>query len=291
MKLNLKLQNIFIIITFAAVVIICVLYDPYYYSINPAAAPIAILYFIELNAWKVVYIFVATAAVAAFLWVASRYNKIRQQKADKYLASLIFYSAIYQGVAYIFYVVEMLITGVNSLGGIAFKLYMPLGIMALMFFSFMAMEVFLKPAISQSREHRLETFIVALQIAGIIIGILILLFSYTPDGSPFEIITAVVGFSVFGLIVIVVCVVISRIVRMMRSISEPIHARAFRAIALQLILLAVVSFLMVLVEMASFTKMPEDIVFIVRITQSCLSIIIAWLYYPAFINPSEKKEA
>jgi hypothetical protein len=289
MKLNLKLQNIFLVIVFAAVVVTCVIYDNYYYAVNPASIPSATLYFTAFDAWKIVYIFVAAAAAAAFLWVAIRYNKNRQQKADKYLSSLIFYTAIYQGIAYIFHVVQILITGINSLGGVTFKLYMPLGIVALMFFAFMAMEVFMKPAVGQSGEHRLEILIVVLLIAGTAIGIIILLFSYIPDGDPFEITMGAIGFSVFGLILIIVGVVISKMLKLLRSISEPIQVLALKAIALQLILLGLETFFMVLVEMAAFIKMTDDVAYFFRITQSIISIVIAWLYYPAFINPSENK--
>ncbi|HME53830.1 MAG TPA: hypothetical protein VKM55_16500 [Candidatus Lokiarchaeia archaeon] len=291
MKINLRLQNFILLVVFVVTVIACMFYDFHLISINPASAPIAIWYLAPIDAWKIVYACAAAAAAVAFLSVALRYNKIRQHKTEQYLASLIFFSAIYQCAAYILHVLQIMSGGLNSIVQIGLKFYMPLDILSLLFFSFMSMEVFIKPAIGLSRESPIEKFILVLEIGGIIIGILITLFTYTPDGSPFEIITGTIGFSWLALIAIIVSIVISIIIKMRRSIAEPIQARALQAIALQLILLAVVTLLMALVEMASFINMTNEVAYIIRIAQSLLSVMIAWLYFPAFINPSEKKEA
>nr|MDO8087083.1 hypothetical protein [Candidatus Sigynarchaeum springense] len=259
-------------------------------SVHPPAEPNMIFGLSDLHPWKGVFLFAGTAAALALLYVAFRYNKIRHQKVDNYLASLVFFSAIYQGAAYVINVVHMLFQGLKGISEVGLKTFMPLGILALMFFTFVAMEVFIKPAMGHQREHGIEVLILILEAFGIVMGVIVTLLTYTEDGSPFEITIAAVGFSVLGMIGIIVGVVTSKIFKIRRSIAEQTQARALETIAVQLILLLAVTFLMIFVEMASFTKMTEEMAFFLRIVYSLLSIAIAWLYLPAFIAPASKKE-
>ncbi|MEX2682826.1 MAG: hypothetical protein Q6373_014645 [Candidatus Sigynarchaeota archaeon] len=236
------------------------------------------------------FIVAGTAAALALLYEAFRYNKIRHQKVDNYLASLVFYSAIYQGSAYAVNVAHMFFQGLKGISEVGLKAFMPLGILSLMFFSFVAMEVFIKPAMGQKREHGIEGFILFLEAFGIVIGIFVTLLTYTEDGSPFEIAIAVIGFTVLGMIGIIVGIVAFKIFKIRRSITEPTQARALEAIAVQIILLITVTFLMIFVEMASFTKITEETAFFLRIVYSLMSVAIAGLYIPAFIVPARKKD-
>jgi hypothetical protein len=290
MKINLKIQNSILLVSFLATVLLCLIYDSYNNSINPIPEPIPIFTFSDFHPWKDVFICVAIVAAVALSVVAIRYNKIRHQKVDNYLASLIFYSAIYQGVAYIVNLAHMIFYGIDAISQVGLKLFMPLGILALLFFTFMAIEVFIKPAFGHEREHGIERFILFLEAFGIVMGVLITLFTYSPDGSAFEYIVGAIGFSVLGMIGIIVSIVASKIFKIRKNVTEPTQARALEAIAMQLILLLAVTFLMLFAEMASFTGMPDDMAYLLRVIYSLLTIVIAWLYLPAFIRPAGKKE-
>jgi hypothetical protein len=136
----------------------------------------------------------------------------------------------------------------NSIVQVCFKLYLPLGILALLFFAFMAMEVFVKSSMVHAKENRLDAVIQVLQVFGIIIGIIVTLFVYTPNGGVVEIAMGAAGFSVFGIIVIIVVYVIVKIFKIRHSTTDPVQWPALRAIAIQLSLLLSVTMLMVQVE-------------------------------------------
>ncbi len=294
MQINLKLQNLVIIVGFWVTVNICVIFDLQVAATMPPGEPTSFAYPRVLDAWQSVFLLTAAVAAVLLLGVAFRYNKIRKHKSNAYLSSLIFYSAIYQGLGYVLYVLQTLFTSDNNMNAIVqvgFKLYLPLGILALMFFAFMAMEVFVKPSITHGKEYRLEAAIQVLQLFGIVIGIIVTLFVYTPNGGTFEIAMGAAGFSVFGIIVLIVVYVIARIFKIRHSTTDPVQWTALRAIAIQLSLLLAVTMLMVQVEMASFTMLPYEWRLTLSIIQSGLSMIIALLYFPAFIKPSEKQHA
>jgi hypothetical protein len=246
MQINLKLQNLVIIVGFLGTVIFCVLYD---LLVVATSQPVEAASFVHIRVLDVLQsVFLLTAAVAAvlLLGVAFRYNKIRKHKSNAYLSSLIFFSAVYQGLGYVLYVLQTMFTAdnnVNSIVQVGFKLYLPLGILALMFFAFMAMEVFVKPSITHGKENRLEGAIQALQLFGIIIGIIVVLFVYTPNGGTVEIAMGAAGFTVFGIIVLIVVYIIARIFKIRHSTTDPVQWSALRAIAIQLILLLVVTML------------------------------------------------
>jgi hypothetical protein len=81
-----------------------------------------------------------------------------------------------------------------------------------------------------------------------------------------------------------------KIFKIRKTITEPTQTRALEAIAMQLILLLAVTLLMLLAEMASFIKITDEMVYFLRIVYSLLSVVIAWLYLPAFIKPARNKE-
>ncbi len=294
MQINLKLQNLVIIVGFVATVVLCFLYDLQVLANMPPGEVGSFMSLRVLDAWQSVFLFTAAVAAVLLLGVAFRYNKIRKHKSNAYLSSLIFYSAIYQGLGYALYVLQTLFTSGNSANAIVqigFKMYLPLGILALLFFAFMAMEVFVKPTITHGKENRLEVAIQALQAFGIVIGIIVVLFVYTPNGGLIEMIMGAAGFTVFGIIVLIVVYVIVRIFKIRHSTIDPVQWTALRAIAIQLLLLLAVTMLMVQVEMASFTMLPYEPKLTFSIAQSGLSMLIALLYFPAFISPSEKQHA
>jgi hypothetical protein len=292
MQINLKLQNLIIIVGFSATVALCLFYDLQVAATTRPGEAISFVHPRVLDAWIIVFLLVAVVAAVLMFAVAFRYNKIRQHKSNNYLSSLIYFSALYQGIGYVLYVLQNLFTAdenMNSIVQVCFKLYLPLGILALLFFAFMAMEVFVKSSMVHAKENRLEAVIQALQVFGIIIGIIVTLFVYTPNGGVVEIAMGAAGFSVFGIIVIIIVYVIVKIFKIRHSTTDPVQWPALRAIAIQLSLLLSVTMLMVQVEMASFTMLPYEAKEAFLIIQGCLSSIIALLYFPAFIRPSEKQ--
>ncbi len=292
MQINLKLQNLAIIVGFSVIVILCVFNDLQVAATKLPGEGASFAFFRELDAWQYVFLFTASLTAVLFFGVAFRYNKIRKQKANAYLSSLIYFSAIYQGFGYVLYVLQTLFTsdrGINAIVQILFKLYLPLGILALLFFAFMAMEVFVKPTITQGKENRLEVAILALTAFGFVIGIIVTLFVYTPNGGTFEITMGAIGFTVFGIIALIIVIVIMRIFKIRHSTTDPMQWPALRAIAIQLLLLLAVTMLMVQVEMSSFTMLSHEVCYTFSIIQSGLSMSIALLYFPAFIRPSEKQ--
>ncbi len=216
MQLNIKLQNVIIVAGFLLTVILCLEYDIRANAITTPSQASQFIFPRAMDAWDVAFACMAGVAAVLFFYIGFRYKAIRREKGTSLLSSLVFSSATYQGSSYVLFVLRTLFTSgedMNAIVQVGFKMYLPLGILAMLFFCFVVIEVFLKPAISQEKQHRIEIAIQALQAFGIIIGIIITLFVYTVNGSTFEIAFGAIGFSVFGLIVLVVIYVIVQIIK------------------------------------------------------------------------------
>ncbi len=292
MQINLKIQNLIIIVGFSVTVILCLLYDLYAAATTPPGVIGSFVRLISFDVWHIVFLPTTSITAALLFGVAFRYNKIRQHKSNAYLSSLIYFSAIYQGIGYVIYALQYMFSNdkdMDAIVEVGLRFNIPLGILALLFFAFMAMEVFLKPSITHGKENRLEIVILVMQVFGIVFGIIYTLFVYTPNLGTFEIIMGGTGFIVFGIIFILVVIIIVKIFKILRSNTDPLQIRALRAIAIQLLLLLPVTLLMVLVALASVTGLSYELEFVLLFVQCGLSIFIALLYFPAFITPSDRQ--
>ncbi len=291
-RINLRLQNYLLIIVLVTVPVISLAYDISIVSRSVPIAWIQVWVLHEMDALQLAFCIIAAIASSTFFYMALVYSDIRKRKADKYLSSLIFYSAIYQGISYLLEIVYMFSGStydINGLVYIGFKMFMPLGILALLFFTFMAMEVFIKPLGMEKTSRRTERGIMGLQVSGFIIGVIIVLFIYVPDGSWFEYLVGSIGFSLFGVTVIFVVLTIVRIFRIRDTSQDITNMRALFSIGIQLSLLLAVTMLMVLVEMGSFLGLPGLAGSTMRVMRAGLSLGIAILYHFSFIEPSTSK--
>ncbi|MFX0099127.1 MAG: hypothetical protein ACFFCS_06055 [Candidatus Hodarchaeota archaeon] len=286
-RINIKSFNIILLVTVVVALILGLTYDFNHVLKERPLNEIRIIAPGVSNLYEITMTILDVMAAIIFLFMAYKYNAIRKKKSDKYLSSLIFYSAIYLGISWFLELLPLDIdSDISLIRDILGKYYMPLSIFSGLFLSYVAYEVFIEPTMPKDKIDPLSFFTIPSAIIGMFVGVCIVFFVYTPNLSPFEIIVATIGFAVFGILIIINILTVGRISRIKRNVE--VEARQpLNSISIQLLLIIPIIFLTVLVEMGSVTNLPRILNQFFMITRAICCIIVAVLYHYSFINPSK----
>lgn len=285
-RINIKYFNLLLIIAVAFVIVLALVLDLSTVLKTTPLQEIGFLLPDMSTIHDVVMTILDVMAAATFLYMAYKYNGIRKKKSDKYLSSLIFYSAIYLGISWLLELLVLdFVSDIRAFTDIAGKFYMPLSIFSGLFLSYVAYEVFIEPTLAKDKTDPLVFFVIPSAIVGMVVGSCILFFVYTPDLSPFEVIVSATGFALFGIMIIILGLTVFRINRIKKT-AEIEARQPLNSISVQLLLIIAIIFLVVIVEMGSVTGLPQLFNHYLRFFRAICCIVVAVLYYFSFIKPS-----
>jgi hypothetical protein len=293
-KLNLRTFNVLLALAFAGVFIIVLIVDFVRFQ---AETPGGILVFwrIDQNVinWiddgpaKLVATITSCVAAVAFFIMGRGYNAIRKQKQDKQLATQIYLSLVYLGTARLFE--AFFIISDSSLRGLVFsvgKFYIVLDMLGVIMFVLVASEVFLQTDFPA--DSTFPIFLRRFLFVCIAIALCALFLEYAPAGIEKILDWSVVGASIIvlliiGIVLIVICI---KILRLYIRFTENENRGAILVIGIQLVLFIVSMFLLIYLEIGA----GDAADYYLRSSRGGLLLVVAVLYFPAFINPSLKKK-
>ncbi|MBN2155241.1 MAG: hypothetical protein JW776_04310 [Candidatus Lokiarchaeota archaeon] len=233
--------------------------------------------------WMIISAISSAIAGLTYFGVVIGLNKGRKKRTDKYMANMIFFTAVFLGITRLlesFYTVSE-----SSLRGIIYVLgqfYIPFEALAYSMFIIFTIEVFLMDNIKRN-----EQFVVFLEIImylAFLFGVVgVFVEEYWSSDITFYVIGASYVFVVVILVLIIVDIVY--IVKMMTKVQE--YRKILGYILLQLILSTTI--LLLLIVALVFSMFSSDWTFLIRSIKHFLSFIHAVLYIPAFIIPRRKQ--
>jgi len=287
-RFNTTLVNWFLVVSFISLFVIAFSVDIPRLAAEGRLETAMFWFPSNIHPQKVVATVLSASAAAIFIIVALRYRRVQQRKVDRYLASLILYTAIYQAIsraidAY-YMVSESDFTGFVY---VAMKFYLPLDIMSVILFAIMAFEVFLLPTMEQTGTQRMSRVMGALGIAGSAIGVVITLFHYLPNDSPLKYIVAGSGIVLYGVILILI---LWTAIKIFRLWSRTRHVTALLCMGYQLLLLVGALVFFILVEVGAVLPISNDVLYTFRIVKEAMFLVVAVLYHFGFIKPAHEKQ-
>jgi hypothetical protein len=283
-RLNIKAFNIILIISFIIIGISSLIFD-----LNRIEDPIYLI-LIQPTVFNIIPTILDIFVSILFFYMAYKYNQIRKTKKDRYLSTLIFYSAIYLGFSWLS---ELFLLNFDSniklLSDVGGKFYLPLSIVSTLFFVFMAFEVFIIPILDQDAHTATKRYLIIICAnVGLVIGDLTLIFYYTPDLSLFELITGLSGAGLSAVLIFIVLLTVYRI-NTIRKDKQIAGRKPIMYISIQLVLLIPMVLFTVLIDLDAVVGFGEIILFLFRIIRIISVAGIAILYQFSFINPSGVK--
>ncbi|NMC04573.1 MAG: hypothetical protein GYA24_05140 [Candidatus Lokiarchaeota archaeon] len=293
-KLDLHAFNMFLVITFALVFASVLILDLVRFWIeNPLGVLVAwrldqnVVNWTDDGPAKLFAMFVSSIAAGGFFITGRRYNVIREQKKDKQLATQVYLSLIYTGIARLFE--AFFIISDSSLRGIVFsvgKFYIVLDMLGIVMFVLVSAEVFLQTDVHAG--SKFPTFLHRLLLASIVIALGALFLEYAPAEIERILDWIVVGASiiVFLIVATILIATCTKIIHLYMRHPENEDRGALLVIGLQLILLIVSMFSLIYLEIGA----GDAADYFLRGGRCGLLLVFALLYFPAFINPSLKKK-
>lgn len=242
----------------------------------------------NIHPHKIIASLVSAAAAIVFGYMAARYRRVRARKADRYLASLILFAAIYQAISRtidVYYQVSE--SQFRGFVYVAMKFYLPLDIMSVILFAIMAFEVFLLPSMEQEETQRMGLFMGGLGIAGSAIGVAITTFYYLPDDSIIKYIISIMGICLYAVILVLVLRTAIKIFQLWNR-ARNVPALLYMGFQLLLMILALVFF--ILVEIGGVLPIDIYVLYTFRIVKEALFLVVAVLYDFAFIKPAQSMQ-
>ena len=285
-KINLRLLNIFLFIGGIAVLCVELAIDITGYLGTSHSTPFQLLAWDIDSPSKLICVILASCGAATFFFMARRYDAIRKSKEDQYLASLIMFTMLYQGLGCVF---ELYYTFFKSdlygFAKVVGRYYFPLEIVSAVIFTIVAFDVFLFPSLEHESRDRQSKLLFTMNIIATIIGVLMVFFLYISNIDT-KVIIGVTGFSIYIVIVIVVIITCVRIFRLSSTISEPSNKRAVQIMGIQLLILMVALILFMLSEAGDFIYIDGETVTVLRAIKDGLYFALASLYWYSFIKPA-----
>jgi hypothetical protein len=287
-RFNLKLINGLLWACFLALVAIALIIDIPAEMGAITGGTFVIWYLSSMFPEKTIAAIVAAGTAVVFLAVAVRYNRIRRAKVDKYLASMIFFSAVYQVLARALeasYIVSE--SDLHDIVYTCMKFYLPLDILSVLVFALVAFEVFLRPVMGEGKNNRLDRTLMVVGIAATAFGIVISTFSLYPKSIlTFKIVVSIGGMALYFVIVVLVALTSYRIFTVWARNRQ---ATAILAIAIQLILATAALLFFIIVEGSAVLPLTMAQLYILRTIKDLLFLGTAVLMYPAFIRPARQE--
>jgi hypothetical protein len=287
-RFNTTLVNWFLVASFVSLLVIAFSIDIPQLAAEGRLETAMFWILSNIHPQKVVATALSTAAAVVFLFMAMRYRHVQQRKADRYLASLILYAAVYQAISRTmdsYYMVSE--SDFMGFVYVPMKFYLPLDIMSVILFAIMAFEVFLLPSMEQAGTQRMSRVMGTLGIAGSAIGVVITLFYYLPDDSPVKYVVAGSGIVLYGVILILV---LWTAVKIFRLWSRTRQVTALLCMGYQLLLLVGALVFFILVEVGAVLPISNDVLYTFRIAKEAMFLVVAVLYHFAFIKPAREKQ-
>ena len=277
-KINLKLLNIFVLGTWVIVFFISLTIDIPNLLLDNNLENFRLLYPNQITPVMFFDILLANFAGGIFFVMAYVYNGIRKTKVDKYLSSLIFYTMLYQGIGR--FVEVFFVLWVSSLYGLVAvvgRYFYPLEILSTVILSIVAFDVFIFPARETSKDGRQSLWMIANGIAGAIIGVIALFFTYIPSLS-FRMAVVFIGLVFFGIIIIIVVSACYRIFRLSGRVSESTNKVALQVLGIQLLISIMVIILFIFAETGDVLGFSNDLIYLIRSIKNGLYLVLAILY-------------
>lgn len=225
-------------------------------------------------------------AMIIFFYDAKRYHSVRSRKKDSYLASLVFFSMIYQGFSRLIEIQNILYgSGYLVMTYVIRKYYFPLDIIGTILFAIVVFEVFMRPRFKEEKAAKISNLLFLLAIFGDLIGILPLFFPWFSPTSAFVISVLVMVITIYSIIVIIYVVIIWIIVGLYKRETDVKSKSALLTIMLMLIVFLAIHVFLVLSETGANIGLLAYIAAF-RIIKVSLYCSLAVLYYFSFVRPS-----
>jgi hypothetical protein len=224
-------------------------------------------------------LFEAIAAVICFL-AAFKINQIRQHKTDKHLSSMVFYAAIYLGIARldeIYYIITN--TDLKDIMYGFGRFYIILDVLGMMISVVFCVEIFLVEELMKSQE-RLKRLIKFSMIA-LFLSLVSVISNFYENAVFNGIAVALSGVSLLYVLIQTIDT-LKRINAVKKKVEE--QQNALQAIGLQLCIYLVVVVISIYILLSSATLFQYSL----RATKNLLQIVNALLFFPAFITPAKK---
>ncbi len=292
-KFNVLALNIFIVLAFVGTFVIVVVLDLMDFVVDsPGDSPVIwrvdrnIINWTDDGPAKMTASIVSCVAAATFFVGGSKYNTIRKQKQDKHLATQIYLSLVYFGIARLFE--AFFILSDSDLRGIVFsvgKYYIMLDLLGAIMFVLVASEVFLQTEFPET--SKFPTFLKVILVVSVLIALNALFLEYAPNEIENVLDWCVIGasiviFLIIGIILIAIC---SKILRLYVRIAGQENRGAILIIGVQLVLFIISMFVLIYLEVG----VGDATDYYLRAARCGLLFVVALLYVPAFITPSMKK--
>jgi hypothetical protein len=290
-KINVAVLNVLILVIFVVTFILVIIIEAATYLANPPTTPLAIWTLDgDIPLWNMEGIAKLTSAIVSilaavfFFIIARKYNIIRKSKEDKALASMVYFSLVYQGIARLFEAFFILST--SSLSGIVFsigKYYIVLDLLAMILFLMVTSQVFLVDEFKEGT--RFPACLDGIGISGFVLGILALFLNYISDRSIRWIVggASIVILLIITIILVVVC---TRIFSLYKRMQDQENRGAIFIIGIQLILLVITMSLLIYSEIGSGDARS----YFLRAARAGILMVIAYLYVFSFITPAAKQK-
>ncbi|MHA1892718.1 MAG: hypothetical protein ACTSYS_17115 [Promethearchaeota archaeon] len=226
---------------------------------------------------------IALVSGALFLMVSIRYKHLRKTRGWTYLSRQIYFSALYSFAARLFeafFIVSM--SGINGLVFSIGKYYIILDAMGAAFFINAVTEVFL---IEDSKKNQRYLSIVQyITYLACITGISVLFVRYDTIGV-YKLVIVVITFMLLLMIVTILVLVFTKMRNVRSRVQSLDVKKAMQSMEFQLILFAVAIVTLIYLE----TTEGNTVDYIFRAIRVGLVLLIAFLYIPSFIKPTEKE--
>ncbi|MEX2683712.1 MAG: hypothetical protein Q6373_019210 [Candidatus Sigynarchaeota archaeon] len=292
-KIDLRALNIFLLLALVGTFVIVLVLDfGSFIAENPGVAPVAwrvdrnIVNWTDDGPAKVTAAIISCVASVVFFVMGNKYNVIRKHKQEKQLATQIYLSLVYLGIARLFE--AYFIVSDSDLRGMVYsvgKYYIVLDLLGVILFVLVSSEVFLQMDFPET--SRFPDFLRIIVVASVFIALSALFLEYAPAGIEDLLDWCVIGasivvFLIIGVILIAICV---KIIRLYNRLSGQENRGAILVIGAQLLLFIVSMFILIYLEMG-----PGDALdYYLRAARCGLMLVIASLYMLAFIKPAMKK--
>ena len=170
----------------------------------------------------------------------------------------------------------------RSVYEVIFQFYITLDTIATVIFIAIVYAIFI--AEEFETESKLGKFVITFYFLLITVGfIMMILYGINPDAFAMGIIIAI---GLVGIQVLLTLALVFKIYLVKRRVKT--QSQALMAIAMQLILLSLAGIFLIVCGLTVTTNVPINRVF--RVIRMLTFLVIALMYYPAFIKPAMKKE-
>ncbi|HME50806.1 MAG TPA: hypothetical protein VKM55_01185 [Candidatus Lokiarchaeia archaeon] len=288
LKINIRFLNWFLVIQFIALTFILILIQALLLqSMGELSTHPFFISSGVIDPGTVVLIVLNGIAALLFFYDAKRYQAVRSGKKDPYLASLVFFSMIYQGISRSLEFQNPLYSSDYSvMSYIIKKYYFPLDIIGTVLFAIVVFEVFLRPRMAEERAAKINNLLFLLAILADVIGILVSFFPWFTPASAFIISSITVVVIVYSIIVVIYLFIIRIIVGLYKRKTDMKSPSALLTIMLMLVVFLAVHVFLLVSETGSFTGLSTDATIAFRIVKASLYCGLAVLYYFSFVKPS-----